>query len=75
MRLKTSLVKRMTFWLARRLPHCDAISATLSEALERPLTLRERTVRRLHFLCCNFCRRYEQQLYLLRRSVSMRASA
>jgi hypothetical protein len=74
MRPKTSLETKATFWLARRLPSCDAVTATLSQSLERPLTRRERIVRRLHFLYCDLCRRYERQLRLMRRSVRLRAS-
>ena len=75
MQPKTSLEKKAVFWLARRLPACDAMTATLSESLERPLTPHERAVRRLHYLYCDFCRRYERQLRLMRRSARVRANA
>jgi hypothetical protein len=74
MRPETSLETKATFWLARRLPACDAITASLSEALERPLTRRERTARRLHFRYCDYCLRYERQLLFVRRCARLQAS-
>ena len=75
MRPKTSLETKATFWLARRLPACDAVTATLSESLERPLSLRERARQRLHLLYCDYCLRYEHHLLFVRRCLRLRASA
>jgi hypothetical protein len=60
-------------WLAARLPPCDAIARTVSESLERRLTPRERVQRRLHFLVCDLCSRYEHQIRMLRKTVRERA--
>jgi hypothetical protein len=56
-------------WLAARLPACDAIARTASESLERRLTPRERAQRRLHFLVCGLCSRYEERIRMLRKTV------
>lgn len=48
--------------LARRLPPCDLIVPVISEAHERPLTLREKTVLKLHLFTCEACRRYVRQV-------------
>lgn len=48
--------------LARRLPPCDLIVPVISEARERPLTLREKTVLKLHLFTCEACRRYVEQI-------------
>ena len=75
MRPEISLETQATIWLARGQPSCDAVTATLSESLERPLTPRERGRRRLHFLSCDYCLRYECQLLFVRRCMRFRASA
>ena len=75
MRPKTRLETKATFWLARRLPACDAVTATLSASLERPLPQCERVVRGLHLLSCDHCLRYELQLVFVRRCMRLRAGA
>jgi hypothetical protein len=75
MRPTNSLTTKAISRLARRIPACVAVTATLSESLEQPLTPRERVVRRLHFIHCDYCRRYERQLLFMRRSLRMRAIA
>jgi hypothetical protein len=55
-----------TFWLARRLPPCTELLPVMSQSLERRLTVRERVVLRLHFLYCEYCRRYLKQLGFMR---------
>ena len=60
------LKMRYVYWLAGRLPSCEAISRMLSESHERPLTRSERIRKWLHFTICEWCKRYEQQLALIR---------
>jgi hypothetical protein len=55
-----------TFWLGRRLPACDELARVMSESLERRLSARERMRLRLHFLICDYCRRYLGQLRTMR---------
>jgi hypothetical protein len=62
-----------TFWLSRRLPPCADLTRTMSESLERELTVRERVTLRLHFLMCVYCERYLAQLKLIREAVRRRA--
>ena len=55
---------------------CKDASHLLSERQERPLTLRERWGLRLHLWMCVSCRRFEQQLALIRQAVrSLRGRA
>ncbi len=48
---------------------CKDASHLLSQRQERPLSLRERLGLRLHLWMCVSCRRFEQQLALMRRAM------
>lgn len=48
--------------LARKLPPCNVLLPLFSEERERPLTLREKTVKKLHLFTCEACRRYVVQI-------------
>lgn len=50
---------------------CNDASHLLSEGQERPLGLRERMGLRLHLWMCVSCRRFEQQLTLMRRAMRL----
>jgi predicted anti-sigma-YlaC factor YlaD len=45
---------------------CKDASHLISQRLERPLGWRERMGLRLHLLMCQYCRRFERQMALLR---------
>jgi hypothetical protein len=62
-----------TFWLARRLPPCTELLHVMSQSLEREWTLRERVVMRLHFLYCEYCALYLQQLRFMREAARLGA--
>lgn len=57
------------FWLARRLPVCREVTPWMSERLDQPLPLGREIKLRLHFIVCDFCRRYQEQLLALRNAV------
>jgi hypothetical protein len=67
------LKMKATFWLARRLPPCTALLPIMSQSLERQWTLRERVVMRLHFLYCEYCERYLEQLHFMREAARLGA--
>ncbi len=48
------------------LGNCRTVTRTLSDKLDRPLTLREQARVRIHLLGCDGCRAYESQLAALR---------
>jgi hypothetical protein len=52
-------------FLARRLPDCKTITPTLSESIDRELTLKERIITRLHLFTCEACARYVHQIRVL----------
>jgi hypothetical protein len=47
--------------------NCKQTSLLVSQSLDRPLTWRERLAVRIHLLICVYCRRFTQQLKLIRR--------
>jgi len=49
-------------FLARRLPPCKVLLPLVSEARERPLTMREKITLKLHLFTCEACRRYVAQV-------------
>lgn len=57
-RLKWQLI----VFLARRLPPCNLMVPLMSEARERPLTMREKITLKLHLFTCEACRRYVAQI-------------
>ena len=48
--------------LARRLPPCRTMTQIFSEERERPLTMREKIIKKLHLFTCEACRRYVAQI-------------
>ena len=52
----------------RLIPSCRATSELLSQAQERPLTLRESLLVRIHLPLCNGCRNFRTQLAFMRRA-------
>lgn len=63
------------YFLLRRLPACKEMVALMSQSMERPLTLRERVLLRLHLWVCAWCVWYLEQLRLLRASLRARDAA
>ncbi len=46
--------------------NCKEVSRLVSESLDRKLPLYQRIGVRIHLLMCKFCRRFQQQLMLIR---------
>ena len=61
------------FWLLRRLPTCKQTVEVISQSLERPLSLRERVLLKLHLWVCLWCLWYLEHLQIMRDA--MRANA
>lgn len=62
------------FWLLRRLPPCKQTVEVISQSLERPLTLRERVLLKLHLWVCMWCVWYLEHLQLMRTTIRENAS-
>ena len=54
------------FWLLRRLPACKQTVEIISQSMERPLTLRERVLLKLHLWVCMWCLWYLEHLHMMR---------
>lgn len=74
MRLYPRIKHAIRYWLLRHLPACRETSAVMSESMERPLTLRERLLVKLHLGVCAWCQWYLEQLHTIRESLRARAS-
>lgn len=49
--------------------NCKEVSRLVSESLDRKLPLYQRMGLRIHLLMCKFCRRFQQQLLLIRETL------
>jgi hypothetical protein len=65
-RIVDKVTHEIRYFLLRRLPTCQALVPVMSESLERPLTLRERVVLKVHLWICVWCEWYLRQLHELR---------
>ena len=65
----TKATHALRWFLLRRLPTCKEMVKVMSQSLERPLTLRERALLKLHLWVCVWCVWYLEQLRLIRTSL------
>ena len=54
------------YWLLRTLPTCQQTVETISQSMERSLTLSERIRLKLHLWICVWCQWYLEHLRLIR---------
>jgi hypothetical protein len=67
---KVSRLKFAYFsWLARRLPTCIEILPVISQNLDGRLPITEKVKLILHKHFCEWCKRYENQLILIRKAM------
>jgi len=62
------------FWLLRRLPPCKETVKVISQSLERPLSVRERVLLKLHLWVCIWCVWYLEHLQIMRDTMRENAS-
>jgi len=60
--IRQRLKRQLILFLARRLPPCKVLLPLFSEERERPLTIREKVIKKLHLFTCQACRRYVEQI-------------
>ena len=72
-----SVLARRNWWqtklvilIGRHTPKCREMVRILSDSMDRPLPLSMRIRKRLHYLICCWCQRYEEQLHYLRKTAS-----
>lgn len=73
MALYEKLKHGIRFWLLRRLPTCQQTVVTISQSMERPLTVRERVEVKLHLWICAWCQWYLEHLQLIRDTARAKA--
>ena len=62
----TNKLKSLGRGMAELSPSCREATRLQSEAMDRPLRLRQRIGLRIHVILCRWCRRYGRQIGLLR---------
>ncbi len=65
-----SVLARRNWWqtklvilIGKHTPKCREMVRILSDSMDRPLPLSMRIKKRLHYLICCWCQRYEEQLH------------
>ena len=66
LKLYDKLKHAVRYWLLRTLPTCQQTVETISQSMERRLTLGERFKLRVHFWICVWCQWYVEHLQLIR---------
>ena len=59
---QTALVK----FIGKHTPKCRDMVRILSQSMDEPMSLKMRIKKRVHYLICCWCQRYEEQLHYLR---------
>jgi hypothetical protein len=66
LKLYDKLKHAVRFWLLRTLPACQQTVETISNSMERPLTIGERIKLKIHLWICVWCQWYMEHLQLIR---------
>jgi hypothetical protein len=74
LQLYSKFTHSLRWFLLHRLPTCKQMVAVMSESMERPLSLRERMLLKLHLWVCAWCVWYLEQLHIMRDAVRLRVS-
>src|SRR5947207_14116696 len=62
------LQTKLVILIGRHTPKCREMVRILSQSMDAPLPWSVRIKKRLHFLICCWCQRYEEQLRYLRQT-------
>ena len=65
----------LRWFLLHRLPTCKEVVGLMSQSMERPLSLRERVLLKLHLWVCVWCVWYLEQLRLMRETLRASTAA
>ena len=64
------LQTKLVIFIGKRTPKCREMVQILSKSMDEPMPLWMRIKKRLHFLICCWCQRYEEQLHYLRKTAA-----
>lgn len=59
---------RLVIFIGKHTPKCREMVRILSKSMDEPMPWTMRIKKRLHFLICCWCQRYEEQLHYLRKT-------
>lgn len=59
---------KLVIFIGKHTPKCREMVRLLSQEMDRPLPLSMRIRKRLHFLICCWCQRYEEHLKYIRKT-------
>jgi len=74
LKLYDKLKRSVRYWLLRNLPACQQAVETISESMERSLSLQERIKLKLHLWVCVWCQWYMEHLQVIRAASRAQAS-
>lgn len=57
---------KLVIFIGKHTPKCREMARILSQSMDKPLPLTMRIKKRLHYLICCWCQRYEEQLHYIR---------
>ena len=60
------LQTKLVIFIGKYTPKCREMVRILSQSMDEPMPLTMRIKKRLHFLICCWCQRYEEQLQYMR---------
>jgi hypothetical protein len=70
-----SVLARRNWWqtklvilIGKHTPKCREMVQILSQSMDKPMPLRMRIKKRIHYLICCWCQRYEEQLRYMRKT-------
>jgi hypothetical protein len=61
---------KLVIFIGKHTPKCREMVQILSKSMDEPMPLVMRIKKRLHFLICCWCQRYEEQLHYLRKTAA-----
>ena len=64
------LQTKLVIFIGKHTPKCREMVRILSQSMDEPMPLMMRIKKRIHFLICCWCQRYEEQLRYIRRTAS-----
>ena len=64
------LQTKLVIFIGKHTPKCREMVQILSKSMDEPMPLWMRIKKRLHFLICCWCQRYEEQLHYLRKTAA-----
>jgi hypothetical protein len=73
LKLYDKLKHSIRYWLLKTLPTCQQTVETISQSMERSLTLKERIKLKLHLWICAWCQWYLEHLHIIRETARAKA--